>query len=48
MTDNSQTAVRDRGRPCRIPPPLLAAEGLSKRYGAVQALLDVSLSLARR
>ena len=45
MTENSQTAVRERAA---VPDPasLLIAEGLSKRYGAVQALLDVSLSLA--
>ncbi|MCW2739841.1 MAG: hypothetical protein JWR45_263 [Blastococcus sp.] len=42
----AQTAVRDRQPFDSAEPPLLVASGLSKRYGAVQALQDVSITLA--
>ncbi|UOY02598.1 ATP-binding cassette domain-containing protein [Blastococcus sp. PRF04-17] len=47
MSENpAQTAVRDRQPTEPAGPPLLVATGLSKRYGAVQALQDVSITLA--
>ncbi|GCD90017.1 ATP-binding cassette domain-containing protein [Nocardioides sp. LS1] len=46
MSDTSSTVVRDREDAGVAPAPLLTATGLSKRYAAVQALLDVSLTLA--
>ncbi|MGZ4495094.1 MAG: ATP-binding cassette domain-containing protein [Nocardioides sp.] len=45
MSDTSSTAVRDRAAADPVA-PLLTAIGLSKRYAAVQALLDVSLTLS--
>lgn len=45
MSDPTSTALRDRESAGADQPPLLAATGLSKRYGVVQALDDVSLSL---
>lgn len=42
----AQAAVRDREPVEPAGPPLLVATGLSKRYGAVQALQDVSITLA--
>ncbi|WP_345455212.1 ATP-binding cassette domain-containing protein [Nocardioides marinquilinus] len=46
MSDHSTTAVRDRAAGDAGGAPLLTASGLSKRYGAVQALDDVGLELA--
>jgi ribose transport system ATP-binding protein len=45
VTENSQTSVVDRVSPRPTGAPLLTATNLSKRYGAVQALDDVSLTL---
>ncbi len=45
MSDHT-TAVRDRETVAATGSLLLSAEGLSKRYGAVQALDDVGLTLA--
>ncbi len=47
MTENIQTAVADRRETAPNADPLLTATGLSKRYGAVQALWDVSLTLGQ-
>ena len=41
----AQTAVRDREPVGPAGPPLLVGTGLSKRYAAVQALQDVSMTL---
>lgn len=46
MADHTPTAVRDRETVGPSGSLLLSASGLSKRYGAVQALDDVSLDLA--
>lgn len=46
MSDHTPTAVRERDAVPAARAPLLCATGLSKRYGAVQALDDVSLTLA--
>lgn len=46
MSDSTPTAVRDRAAVTSAGSVLLSASGLSKRYGAVQALDDVGLTLA--
>ncbi|HCB05394.1 MAG TPA: hypothetical protein DEQ43_14305, partial [Nocardioides bacterium] len=46
VPDSTPAAVRARETVGSASAPLLAATGLSKRYAAVQALEDVSLSLA--
>ncbi|HET9422920.1 MAG TPA: ATP-binding cassette domain-containing protein [Nocardioides sp.] len=46
MSDTTDTVVRRRDTAAAPEAALLVASGLSKRYGAVQALDDVSLSLA--